>query len=127
MNHFELGALGEKYAEKYLKKQHYKILEKNYKVKLGEIDIIAQYGGYMVFVEVKSRSADPLVSGYYAVDKKKRLHIIRTADFYMRRKKSLLQPRFDIIEVEIDKISRKVVSCHHYENAFIWEGSYARF
>ena len=51
------GALGEKFAAGYLKQQQYKILEKNYKSKLGEIDIIAQDKdrGEVVFIEVKTR------------------------------------------------------------------------
>lgn len=127
MNHRELGALGEKAAVKYLKKKKYKILEKNYKTKMGEIDIIARDGDFLVFIEVKSRSFDPLVSGSYAVDQKKRLHIFKTASFYIKQTKSALQPRFDILEIEIDRNNKKVISYNHYENAFIWEGDYARF
>ena len=127
MNNIELGAFGEKSALKYLKKKKYKILEKNYKAKMGEIDIIAQDREYLVFVEVKPRSYDPLVSGSYAVDQKKRLHIFKTASYYLKKTKSDLQPRFDIIEIEIDRNNKKAVSCNHYENAFIWEGDYARF
>lgn len=127
MNNIELGALGEKLAVKHLKKKKYKILEKNYKTKAGEIDIIAKENNSLVFVEVKSRAFDPIVSGSYAVDQKKRLHIFKTASIYIKQSKSPLQPRFDIIEVEIDRNDPKTFSCHHYENAFIWEGDYARF
>lgn len=107
MNHLELGALGEKLAVKYLKQKKYKILEKNYKTKMGEIDIIAKDRDFLVFVEVKSRSYDPLVSGVYAVDQKKRRHIFKAASFYIYRTKSDLQPRFDIIEIEIDRNNKR--------------------
>ena len=127
MNNIDFGAFGEKFAVKYLKKKKYKILEKNYKTKVGEIDIIAKDRGYLVFVEVKSRSFDPLVTGSYAVDQKKRLHIFKTASLYMKQNKTALQPRFDILELEIDRNKKKVISYNHYENAFIWEGDYARF
>lgn len=127
MNHLELGALGEKLAVKYLKQKKYKILEKNYKTKMGEIDIIAKDRDFLVFVEVKSRSYDPLVSGVYAVDQKKRRHIFKAASFYIYRTKSDLQPRFDIIEIEIDRNNKRAVSYNHIENAFIWEDGYAPF
>ncbi len=127
MNNITFGALGEKHAVKFLKKKKYKILEKNYKTKLGEIDIIAEKDGYIVFTEVKSRSADPLLSGVYAVDRNKQRHIIRTASFYLKQNDCELQPRFDIIEIEIDRNNSKVISYNHIENAFIWEGGYAPF
>lgn len=127
MNNIDFGTFGEKYAVKYLKKKKYKILEKNYKTKVGEIDIIAKDRDFLVFLEVKSRSFDPLVTGSYAVDQKKRLHIFKTASLYMKQKKTALQPRFDILELEIDRNKKKVISYNHYENAFIWEGDYARF
>ena len=127
MNNIGFGAFGEKYAVQYLKKKKYKILEKNYKTRLGEIDIIARDRDFLVFIEVKSRSYDPLVTGSYAVDRNKRLHIFKTASLYIKQTKSGLQPRFDILELEIDRNNRKVLSYNHYENAFIWEGDYARF
>lgn len=127
MNHLMFGAFGEKCAVKFLKKKHYKILEKNYKTKLGEIDIIARDKEYIVFIEVKSRDADPLLSGVYAVDQKKRRHIMRTAAFYLSQNRCELQPRFDILEIEIDRKNQKTVSYNHIENAFMQEGDYAPF
>ena len=47
------GDIGEKFTERYLKKSGYKILERNYRQKCGEIDIIAQKGEYIIFTEVK--------------------------------------------------------------------------
>ena len=85
-SHRQFGALGEKLAADYLKKSKYKILEKNYKTKLGEIDIIAQKDDTIVFVEVKSRSADPFLRGQYAVDKRKQFHIMRTAAYYLDKR-----------------------------------------
>lgn len=129
MNNQQFGALGEKFAAEHLKKKHYKILEKNYKNKLGEIDIIASSrgGGEIVFVEVKTRSADPYLSGQYAVDKRKQFRIMRTAAFYLSEKHCTLQPRFDVIEVEVDRASGKLVRVDHFENAFCQTEDYARF
>ena len=123
----EFGALGERLAAEYLKERKYKILEKNYKCKLGEIDIIARDGGEIAFIEVKTRSADPYLSGMYSVDRRKQFHIMRTASWYTEHKKLKLQPRFDVIEVEIKRSSGELVKIDHYKNAFSQTGDYARF
>ena len=123
----EFGALGEKLAAGYLKKNGYKILCKNYKNKLGEIDIIARDGGEIVFIEVKTRSADPYLSGVYSVDRRKQFHIMRTASLYMSEKKLSLQPRFDIIEVEINRSTGELVKVGHIKCAFMQTESYSRF
>ena len=127
MTNKEFGALGEKYAAKHLKQQHYKILEKNYKNKLGEIDIIARDGEEIVFIEVKTRSAAPYLSGQYAVDRRKQFHIMRTASRYLEEKRCLLQPRFDILEVEADRDAGKLIAVNHIQNAFSQTEDYARF
>ena len=125
----QFGALGEKYAADHLKQHGYKILKKNYKNKLGEIDLIAQDRdrGEIVFIEVKTRSADPYLSGKYAVDKRKQFHIMRTASYYLSASKCGSQPRFDIIEVEADRATGALKSVNHIENAFYQTEDYARF
>lgn len=127
MTNREFGALGEKLAEKYLKQHKYKILDKNYKNKLGEIDIIARIGDTVAFVEVKTRSANPYLSGMYAVDKRKQFHIFRTAAHYLEEKHIKLQPRFDVIEVEINRDTSELVRVNHYKAAFSQTETYARF
>ena len=121
------GALGEKLAAKYLKQQHYKILYKNYKNKLGEIDIIARDGEEIVFVEVKTRSASPYLGGQYAVDKRKQFHIMRAAAYFLDMKKLTLQPRFDVLEMEIDRSTGQLINVNHYKAAFAQTEDYARF
>lgn len=123
----QFGALGEKFAVKYLKDRKCKILEKNYKNKVGEIDIIAIDGSEIVFIEVKTRSAQPYLSGRYSVDKRKQFHIMRAASWYMELKKSSLQPRFDIIEVEVERSTGELVKIEHFKNAFSQTESYSRF
>ena len=123
----QFGDLGEKLAAKYLKEHGCKILEKNYKTKLGEVDIIARDGGEIAFIEVKTRSAEPYLSGRYAVDQRKQFHIMRTASQYMEHKRLRLQPRFDVIEVEVDRGSGKLVRINHIKNAFWQTEDYARF
>ena len=121
------GALGEKLAAAYLKQQHYKILKKNYKNKLGEIDIIARDGEEIVFVEVKTRSARPYLGGQYAVDQCKQFHIMRTAAYFLDTKKIQLQPRFDVLEMEVDRTTGKLIKANHYKAAFAQTEDYARF
>lgn len=123
----QFGALGEKLAAGYLKKHGYKILEKNYKIKIGEIDIIAAYGRIIVFVEVKTRSADPFLRGLYAVNKRKQFHIMRAATHYMNEKNIELQPRYDVIEVEVNRATGTIVSLNHIKAAFSQTEPYSRF
>ena len=123
----EFGAVGERYAAEYLKQQHYKILKKNYKNRLGEIDIIARDGGEVVFIEVKTRSRSPYLSGRYAVDLRKQFHIMRAAAYYLSSSRCTDQPRFDVIEVEVDRSSGTLKSIDHLKNAFGQTESYARF
>ncbi len=123
----QFGALGEKFAADHLKQHGYKILEKNYKNRLGELDIIAKKDGIIVFAEVKTRPVDAAVAGMYAVDKRKQFHIFRTASRYLEESGTDLQPRFDVIEVTVDRAAGKLVSVNHLEAAFSQTEPYARF
>ena len=127
MTNKEFGALGEKYAVDYLKKRKHKILEKNYKNKLGEIDIIARDGGEIAFIEVKTRSASPYLSGKYSVDRRKQFRIMRAASWYLSIKRIALQPRFDIIEIEVNRSTGEMIKLEHYRNAFSQTEEYSRF
>lgn len=123
----EFGALGEKLAADYLKKKHYKILEKNYKIHAGEVDLIAAIGERIVFVEVKTRGKNPMFPGHYAVTREKQQRLMRAASMYMRLTKCRLSPRFDVIELELDRESGSLIRLNHFENAFSQTESYARF
>ena len=78
------GALGEKLAARYLKEQGYKILKKNYKNKLGEIDIIAVDKIEIVFVEVKTRTSDEHYDPLKAITRAKRRHMVASANGYLK-------------------------------------------
>lgn len=111
------GDLGEKLAEKQLKKRGHKILEKNYSVhNVGEIDIISRQGEYIVFTEVKTRNENYLFAPRMAVNKQKQGRIIRTAQYYLLSKKIELQPRFDVTEVVL--CGDKPIDITIIENAF---------
>ncbi|MDR0590701.1 MAG: YraN family protein [Puniceicoccales bacterium] len=113
------GNDGEKLAENFLKKRKkYKILEKNWRHKSGEIDIIAQDGAVTVFVEVRARQKNALVSGYFSVTKKKKSALKPVLEAYIGQ--NYLQFfRFDVIEIACDGSTRTLF---HYENIPIFSG-----
>lgn len=100
------GQKGEILAAKYLKKHGYKIIERNYKCKIGEVDIIAKHNGVLVFVEVKSRNSMQFGRPAEAVDEYKQRKLAQLATYYINLHKLYdVYARFDIIEVLGDKIN----------------------
>ena len=94
------GKRSEIIAADYLKKQGYKILEVNYKNKIGEIDIIALDGNYTVFVEVKARASERFGHPLEAIDEQKQQKIHAVASIYlMKNKKYNSACRFDAISI----------------------------
>ncbi|MBQ8960761.1 MAG: YraN family protein [Ruminococcus sp.] len=116
MDKAQTGRLGEEAVCRYLQERGYSLLARNYRIRGGEIDIIAENGDCIAFVEVKSRKPDSLVTGFEAVNKRKRGLIIKTASDYCVKHPNLLQPRFDIAQVIID--GGTVVSIDYIENAY---------
>ena len=100
MNHIELGKAGEEVVCKYLQKKNYAIVKRNFTCKFGEIDIIAKDKEEMVFIEVKTRCSKKYGEAREAVDKYKKKHIKRAAEFYvMKYRLENKFIRFDVIEV----------------------------
>lgn len=98
----QLGRRGEALAEAFLKRKGYKILEKNWKGKTGEIDIIAQDKKTVVFVEVKTRATEKFGAPVEAVDNHKQKHIVNVAKEYIQQNKLSKTPiRFDVVSVRI--------------------------
>ena len=121
----EIGALGEALAAKYLKKNGYKILERNRHESHNEIDLIVSDKRYLVFVEVKTRSvsADDLYLPYgspaSAVDKRKQARLLRAAQDYLRfHNKKAKQPRMDVVEVYLERDTGKLLRLNHISDAF---------
>lgn len=109
-----IGDYGEEIAEKFLKEKGYLILERNYRAKSGEIDIIAKQRDYIVFVEVKTRKNNLYMSARESVNYKKQNKIRNTAREYLFTKKPKYKfVRFDVIEYYTD---HAVID--HYVNAF---------
>ncbi len=95
----QTGQVGEDAAVAFLKSKKYKIIERNYKNKIGEIDIIAQKGEDLVFVEVKTRSSEKFGTPAEAVTYYKKQKIVNAAKWYISQNFTDLNIRFDIIEV----------------------------
>jgi putative endonuclease len=123
----EAGARGEQAAADFLKaRQGYTILARNWRSSRDhrdEIDLICRDGDVLVFVEVKARAAGALVSGYHAVDERKKRALRRAVQAYL----SQLTPpprtfRFDIVEVTLgERLPPQVM---HYENAPLFPKGY---
>ncbi len=111
----EVGKKGEKAAELFLRKRGYKIIERNFRTPFGELDLIVRDDNVLIFVEVKTRSSEKFGLPEDAITYKKRLHIVRSAFFYLK-KYGLMDClyRFDIITVMPSGI-------RHYKNAFSGE------
>ena len=85
-------------AEAYLKKKGYRIIEKNFRCKLGGIDIIAELGGVVVFIEVKARADHQYGHPFNAVTPAKQRKIIQVSQSYLAKHRLLEKPiRFDVI------------------------------
>ena len=92
-----VGDSAEEIALKYLQEQDYKILKKNFKTKIGEIDIIAKQNDYIVFVEVKYRTNDYFGMPREAVNYQKQRKIRMVATQYLKYNGGLTTPcRFDV-------------------------------
>lgn len=117
MNLNKIGTLGENTTVKYLKKNGYKIIDRNYSCRFGEIDIIARQNEYIAFVEVKARGKDALFSPIQAVTFSKQKKIKYTAELYLSENDlNNLQPRFDVAEIFVN--NNKVDKINYIENAF---------
>lgn len=123
----EIGNKGEKYAESYLKKHKFKILNRNYNTRFGEIDIIAENKEKIAFVEVKTRHSDSLAMPYEAVDLRKQKRIIKAAMMYLAKNDTDKFCSFDICEVIIDNSNLKLISINYIENAFEQESNYETY
>ncbi len=111
------GAEGELAAAGFLRKQGYAILEKNFRTRSGEIDLIAEDKGTLVFVEVKTRRSDAYGCAEEAVDGRKQHRIIEAARYYLHRYNYADRDcRFDVVGIEWD--GSKGGRITHIRNAF---------
>ena len=94
-----VGAWGEVTAAAYLQKKRYTLVASGFRCRYGEIDLIVKNKKYLVFVEVKVRKSDRFAEALEFVDSFKQNRLRTTAEFYLSKYPTQLQPRFDVIEV----------------------------
>lgn len=118
MNTKQIGAFGEQAAAEYLEDMDYEILERNYLMKFGEIDIIARQGSCIVFVEVKTRRNNLFGEPSEYVNYKKQRAVKLVAAAYTDVVNNEI--RFDVIEVFYSERGGRleVNNINHIENAF---------
>lgn len=117
LNKRRIGTSYEIIAANYLKEQGVRILEKNYRLPQGEIDLIAEDKDCVIFVEVKYRKTADFGYPYEAVSKAKQYKICQIARQFVYSRRIRKQVRYDIISICGDRI-------HWYQNAFEHTGQY---
>ncbi len=116
INRREQGRVGEDMAAEYLQKCGLRIIERNYRFERGEIDIIAEEGDDLVFVEVKARRNDEFGSPEEAVSEEKQEKIYKIADGYLFERNLDDRPcRFDVVAIEFRNGRSEI---RHIRNAF---------
>lgn len=116
-NRKDTGNIGEDIVAKYLEEKGYKIIERNFRCRLGEIDIIAQDKEEIVFVEVKTRKILSYGNPADSVNEPKQKHIYKVAEYYLLiNNKSDDFTRIDVIEVYLTNSLYKI---NHIKNAII--------
>lgn len=113
-----MGKEGEERVAEYLKSLGYIIVKRNWRDRYGEIDIIAENDEYIVFVEVKTRTENALVSGLEAITASKKRKIINTSQMFLNRMNTELKPRIDVAEVTVHK---------NQDGSYHWKLNYIKF
>ena len=114
----ELGKCGEKIATKYLKENSYQIVQRNYRCRFGEIDIIAYKDNYLIFVEVKTKQNDKFGSPQAEVNLRKQKKLQQLARYYISQNQDQnIDFRFDVIGIMYRGVEDYKLS--HLENAFL--------
>ena len=120
----KVGRIGEDVASQFIQSKGFKILERNYRKPWGEIDIIAEKGGIVRFVEVKAVSRESFTDGSREmdyrpeelVDTRKLRKLARTAALYMEVKKDQREYQIDVVGVVLNHRTRKA-QCRLFEQA----------
>ena len=112
MNNTELGSLGEQMACEYIRKKDFQIIERNYRFKKNEIDIIAQKDNQLIVIEVKTRQTAEIGEPWQAVTRNKQKQIIQVANQYIQTNNIELET-WKEHSTRIGKSSLLVIFVHH--------------
>lgn len=113
-----VGKLGEDIAARFLSRKGYKIVERNVKMFLGEIDIVARKKNFIVFAEVKTRKSNTFGPPYLSITKKKKKKLMGCALCYLKMRGISELPRgIDVISVELDEFTEDLKKIEHFEDA----------
>lgn len=115
----QLGKLGEELAEAFLSERAYRIVERNWRCRTGELDIIAEKADKLIFIEVRTRRpSGRFGSAKESVDYRKQLKVKETAQFYLHRFQKYEQSiQFDVITVEVS-VDGAEPHIEHIQGAF---------
>ncbi len=114
----QLGAWGEGVAAVRLEAEGYRIVNRNWRCSQGEIDLIAQAGDTLVFVEVKTRRGRSMGTPEEALTPQKSRKLIQLAQLYLAEHDLDVDWRIDLVAVELDT-SGKLLRCEHIPNAVL--------
>ncbi|MBP7142680.1 MAG: YraN family protein [Opitutaceae bacterium] len=127
------GAWGERAAAEWLERERgFRIVARNWRSpgdRRDELDLIAMDGAVLVFLEVKTRSAQARVSGYHAINRRKRTVLKRASDAYLRSLRPSERPpyfRFDVVEVTAGNGSQRTATFSHFQNVPLFRRYYRR-
>lgn len=121
MNKKELGDFGEKLAAKYLVRNDYEIIDQNYRIQLGEIDIVAKDKEEYVFVEVKTRTSNQFGQPQEAVDFYKQQKMIKAIFAYLHKYNLDVEFRIDVIAISVNFDTRNARVQHLKDILNEWE------
>jgi len=114
---FKTGRLGEDLAVSYLEKKGYKIVERNFRTRFGEVDIICYNGKNLVFVEVKTKIGHDFGEPEDMVNKGKISKVKRMGEVYLIEKGMDLFCRVDVVAIVLDE-EKRVERIDHYEAVY---------
>jgi putative endonuclease len=125
-NSYQKGQKGENRAAAYLRLKGYRVLERNYRVPQGEIDLIVRRGDMLVFVEVKARKGDSHGTPLEAVSPLKVRRVSAAAAIYLSGyQDSFAVCRFDIVTLGPEKNFLGFLKIRHFEDAFTTDGRFS--
>ncbi|MBR7112479.1 MAG: YraN family protein [Clostridia bacterium] len=119
----EIGRRGERTAARFLRRSGFRLVARNCHFGKQELDLVVKDKQHIVFVEVKTRTflgeKLPLSRPADAVDRAKRVHTVMAAMAFLKEYKTSLAPRFDVVEVYLDREKRlRPVKINHIPDAF---------